>query len=125
MPEIDPGIVYFAALMLALPAAPFALALLLIHHATLTRNPFRILFDLLTAFVWGAPIAIAVFIALITCTFFPAVRAWAAIVLLLFDLLVAGIILRSIARKSPRELLILVPTLLSFLFSIYVMRALF
>ena len=114
------ALAYFLAFLLALPAAPFALAMLLLQHAVLTRNPFRILFDLLTAFVWGAPITIVLLLALWACTFIPVARPYAAVLLLFLDVLIAAIFFRGARPKSISDTWIMLPTLLSFLLALWV-----
>jgi hypothetical protein len=117
--ELIPFALYLAALVLMLPAAPFAIACLVLNHAIVVRNPFRIFYDILRVAVWFIPIFIVAFLALLVCALFPAGRHYGSFGIALLDASVAAIILISVNRPNAgAQAVPLLPAVVSFLLAI-------
>ena len=107
-------VLYLLGLVLALPAAGLAGFFLVIDHAVTVRNPLKLFLDFLMAFGWGVPVLALVALTLVAAAFFRHGQAVGAGVILIVDVAAIVVILRlGEGIKSPSELAIFVPALLS------------
>jgi len=93
---------YSICVVLSLPNLLLGLAIAVLQHTFVSRNPFKILLQFLEAVVWGIPAAALVVLALLVAGFFSASQRYGAFLSILLN--ATALTLVFVRIGSPRDL---------------------
>jgi len=96
------GLFFAICLVLSLPNLLLGLALAVLQHTFVSRNPIQIFLQFLEAVVWGIPAAAVVLLVLLFTGFFAATQRYGAFAAVLLN--AAALALVFFRTGTPRDL---------------------